>query len=57
MENFPVSSNEKVSFRDVKENVLGRIRNKTWAPGTIIPGEVELAVNSAVTRHGEPRDA
>ncbi|MFV2001767.1 MAG: GntR family transcriptional regulator [Paracoccaceae bacterium] len=45
-----MSSNEKVSFRDVKESVLGRIRNKTWAPGTIIPGEVELAVEFGCAR-------
>lgn len=34
---------EKTTFRDVKQNVLGRIRDKIWAPGTVIPSEVDLA--------------
>lgn len=33
----------KTTFRDVKQRVLDRICNKTWAPGTIIPNEIELA--------------
>ncbi len=33
----------KTTFRDVKQRVLDRIRDKVWAPGTIIPSEVELA--------------
>lgn len=38
-----VPATEKTTFRDVKQNVLDRISNKTWAPGTIIPNEVDLA--------------
>jgi GntR family transcriptional regulator, histidine utilization repressor len=38
-----VAANGKTSFRDVKESVLRRIRDRTWPPGTIMPGEVELA--------------
>jgi len=38
-----VPANEKTSFRDVKQSVLRRIRDKTWEPGSIMPGEVELA--------------
>ena len=43
MDRTNVPATEKTTFRDVKQNVLDRIRNKTWAPGTIIPNEVDLA--------------
>ncbi len=36
-------NSEKTTFRDVKQNVLDRIRDKTWAPGAIIPNEIDLA--------------
>ncbi|MCK4711276.1 MAG: UTRA domain-containing protein [Marinosulfonomonas sp.] len=39
--NVPIT--EKTTFRDVKQTVLDRIRNKTWAPGTTIPSEIDLA--------------
>jgi len=45
-----VSTKVKVSFRDVKESVLRRIRDKTWAPGSIMPGEVELAAEFGCAR-------
>ena len=38
-----VPAPEKTTFRDVKQSVLRRIRDKTWAPGTIIPSEIDLA--------------
>ncbi len=38
-----MSANGKISFRDVKKIVLGRIRDKTWPPDSILPREVELA--------------
>ena len=38
-----MSANAKISFRDVKESVLRRIRDKTWTPETTMPSEVELA--------------
>lgn len=34
---------EKTTFRDVKQTVLDRIRDKTWASGAIIPNEIDLA--------------
>lgn len=33
----------KNSYVDIKEIVLARIRDHTWPPGSIIPGEIELA--------------
>jgi len=33
----------RVSYQSVKAKVLQSIRDNTWAPGTIMPGEVELA--------------
>jgi GntR family histidine utilization transcriptional repressor len=33
----------KVSYQDVKTVVLNRIRDSTWAPGSIMPGEIDLA--------------
>jgi len=33
----------KNSYTDIKEIVLARIRDQTWPPGSIIPGEIELA--------------
>lgn len=38
-----LSGNDKVKYRDVKESVLRRIRDNSWPPGSIIPGEIELA--------------
>jgi GntR family transcriptional regulator, histidine utilization repressor len=43
-------ANDKTSFRDVKEIVLGRIRDKTWTADTIIPREVELAAEFGCAR-------
>jgi GntR family transcriptional regulator, histidine utilization repressor len=34
---------EKLGFRDIKQEVFRRIRSNEWAPGTLLPGEVELA--------------
>lgn len=33
----------RVSYQQVKGMVLSSIRNNTWPPGSIIPGEIELA--------------
>ncbi len=33
----------KNSYTDIKEIVLARIRDHTWPPSSIIPGEIELA--------------
>ena len=33
----------KVRYQDVKTVVLKRIRASTWAPGSIMPGEIDLA--------------
>jgi len=34
---------EPVTFRDVKAAILLRITRGDWAPGTLLPGEVEIA--------------
>lgn len=34
---------EKLGFRDVKREVFRRIRSNEWGPGTLLPGEVDLA--------------
>src|SRR5690606_32194035 len=34
---------EMSGFRDVKAEILRRITDRTWAPGMLLPGEVELA--------------
>lgn len=36
-------TNDKVGFRDIKDQILARIRDRIWAPGSIMPGEIELA--------------
>lgn len=41
---------EKVSFRDVKAELLRRITGRVWAPGALLPGEVELAAEFGVAR-------
>lgn len=38
-----MGQSKRVSYQDIKANVLQRIRNNTWPPGTIIPGEILLA--------------
>ena len=32
-----------VTFRDIKADILHKIRRGEWAPGSLIPGELELA--------------
>lgn len=34
---------ERLGFRDIKQEVFRRIRNNIWGPGTLLPGEVDLA--------------
>ena len=41
---------EKLGFRDVKREVFRRIRNKQWGPGTLLPGEVDLATEFGCAR-------
>jgi GntR family transcriptional regulator, histidine utilization repressor len=38
-----VTAADKTSFRDVKAEILLRITDGPWPPGTLLPGEVELA--------------
>ena len=41
---------DKVSFRDVKAEILKRITDFHWGPGALLPGEVELAAEFQVAR-------
>lgn len=41
---------ERLGFRDVKQEVFRRIRNDEWGPGTLLPGEVELAAEFGCAR-------
>lgn len=38
-----MSDATRISYQDIKVKVLQSIRDNTWPPGTIMPGEVELA--------------
>jgi GntR family histidine utilization transcriptional repressor len=43
--------NAKASgYAAVKNEILRRIRNRVWAPGALVPGEIELAENFGVAR-------
>jgi GntR family transcriptional regulator, histidine utilization repressor len=41
---------EKKTYRDVKADVLRRIADKSWGPGTLLPGEVDLAAEYGCAR-------
>ena len=43
-------SGQTRSYRDVRAEVLRRIRERVWPPGTLIPGEAELAREFACSR-------
>jgi GntR family histidine utilization transcriptional repressor len=37
-------------YQRVKDDILRRIRNRGWAPGALLPGEIELAAEFGVAR-------
>jgi GntR family transcriptional regulator, histidine utilization repressor len=41
---------EKRGYRDIKSEVFRRIRSNEWGPGTLLPGEVELAASFGCAR-------
>lgn len=41
---------DKTTFRDVKAAILARITAGPWGPGTLLPGEVELATEFGCSR-------
>lgn len=41
---------EKTTFRDVMAEILHRITEGPWGPGTLLPGEVELAEEFSCSR-------
>lgn len=41
---------EKTTFRDVKAAILSRITTGPWGPGTLLPGELELAAEFGCSR-------
>lgn len=38
-----MGDSKRISYQDIKTEVLLSIKDNTWPPGTIMPGEVELA--------------
>ena len=40
----------KTGYKDIKREVFNRIRKNEWAPGSLIPGEVELAAEFGCAR-------
>jgi GntR family histidine utilization transcriptional repressor len=44
------SVTEKLGFRDIKREVFRRIRSNEWGPGTLLPGEVDLAAEFGSSR-------
>jgi GntR family transcriptional regulator, histidine utilization repressor len=41
---------ERLGFRDIKREVFRRIRSNEWGPGTLLPGEVDLAAEFGCAR-------
>jgi GntR family transcriptional regulator, histidine utilization repressor len=41
---------EKLGFREIKQQVFKRIRDGEWGPGSLLPGEVELAAEFGCAR-------
>lgn len=39
-----------LGYAAVKNEILRRIRSRVWAPGALVPGEIELAENFGVAR-------
>jgi len=46
----PKVTTEKTTFRDVKAEILRRITEGPWGPGSLLPGEVELAQEFGCSR-------
>lgn len=38
-----MSTPKRAGYKDVKQTILARVRDKTWPLGTVLPGEVALA--------------
>lgn len=45
-----MSVEQKVTFREIKREVLSRIRSNIWAPGALLPSEVDLAAEFGCAR-------
>ena len=41
---------ERASFRHIKEEILRRVTRGEWGPGTLLPGEIELAAEFGCSR-------
>ncbi len=41
---------KKTGYKDIKREVFNRIRKNEWPPGTLLPGEVELAAEFGCAR-------
>lgn len=45
-----MTSTVRISYRDIKKIVLERVRNNTWPPGSLLPGEIALAAEFGCAR-------
>lgn len=45
-----MSTARRAGYRDVKQTILTRVRDKTWPLGTVLPGEVALAAEFGCAR-------
>ncbi|WP_052362526.1 UTRA domain-containing protein [Falsirhodobacter sp. alg1] len=45
-----ISSSERMTFRDVKQDIIQRITNGPWGPGTLLPSEIDLAFEFGCSR-------
>lgn len=45
-----MSATDRSSFRAIRDEIARRISNKTWEPGTLIPGEEALAAEFGAAR-------
>ncbi len=41
---------ERTGYREVREEILRRIRDKTWTPGAVMPNETDLAAELGCAR-------
>lgn len=46
----PLSTTDRTTFREVMSEILLRITEGPWGPGTLLPGEVELAEEFGCSR-------
>lgn len=46
----PFQASDRTGYRDVREEILRRIREKIWTPGAVMPNETDLAAELGCAR-------